>query len=302
MKRTKIIVTGGAGFIGSHLTDALINKGFDVTVIDNLSLGKKQNINPKAKFYKKDIKNLKQIEPLFKNIDYVFHLAAQPRIQPSIINPIESHKDNVDGTLNVLTAARNNKVKKLIYSASSSVYGDQDKLPLTENMDPKPKNPYALFKLIGEKYCKLFSDLYKLPTVCLRYFNVYGPRQISEGAYATVIGIFLKQKKQNKPLTIVGDGKQTRDFTHVKDIVRANLLAMKKSKARNGEIINIGTGKNYTINQIAKLIEGKTKYIEQRPGESRDTLASIKKAKEILSWEPKISIEQGIEELKKLDN
>lgn len=296
----KVIVTGGAGFIGSHLADALVEKGFDVIVIDNLFTGKKEYLNPKAKFHKLDIRDLEKIKPAFKGVDCVFHLAAQPRIQPSIINPAESHSNNVVGTLNVLIASRDAKIKKFIYAASSSAYGDQKDLPLKEEMIPNPKSPYSLFKLIGEYYCKFFSELYKLPTVCLRYFNVYGLRQSCEGAYATVIGIFLRQAKQAKPLTIVGDGTQTRDFTHVRDIVRANILAMESNKVGKGEIINIGTGENYSVNKIASLISKKTINISLRPGEVKDTLADNSKAKKLLDWQPEISLEEGIEELKAL--
>ena len=299
MRKTKVLVTGGAGFIGSHLVDALIERGFDVIVIDNLSTGKKENLNPKAKFYKADIRDLEKIKPLFKKVSYVFHLAAQPRIQPSIINPAESHSNNVVGTLNVLIAARDAKVKKFIYSASSSAYGDQEKLPLREDMSPRPKSPYSLFKLIGEQYCKLFTEIYDLPTVCLRYFNVYGPRQSCEGAYATVIGIFLRQAKAGEPLTIVGDGNQTRDFTNVMDVVKANILAMESSRVGQGEVINIGTGKNYTINKIASLISKESIHTPPRLAEIRDTLADNSKAKEFLEWQPTIEIEQGIEELKR---
>jgi len=298
-KPKKVLVTGGAGFIGSNLVDALIDKGFDVIVNDNLSSGKKEYLNPKAKFYKADIRNLEKIKPLFRKVDYVFHLAAQPRIQPSIINPAESHSNNVVGTLNVLIAARDAKVKKFIYSASSSAYGDQEKLPLREDMSPRPKSPYSLFKLIGEQYCKLFTEIYDLPTVCLRYFNVYGPRQSCEGAYATVIGIFLRQAKAGEPLTIVGDGNQTRDFTNVMDVVKANILAMESSRVGQGEVINIGTGKNYTINKIASLISKESIHTPPRLAEIRDTLADNSKAKEFLEWQPTIEIEQGIEELKR---
>jgi len=308
-KKNKILVTGGAGFIGSHLVDALIEKGFDVVVVDNLSTGRKEylhpaffkrgGVNPKADFHKLDIRDLEKIKPLFKGIDYVFHLAAQPRIQPSIINPVESHSNNVVGTLNVLIASRDAKVKKFIYSASSSVYGDQKELPLREDMIPKPKSPYSLFKLIGEHYCNLFNHLYGLPTVCLRYFNVYGPRQSCEGAYATVIGIFLRQAKNGKPLTIVGDGEQTRDFTYIKDIVRANILAMESNKVDKGEVINIGTGKNYSVNRIASLISKKVVHISSRQAEVRDTLADNTKAKKLLGWQPTIDIEEGLRELKK---
>ena len=297
--KNKVLVTGGAGFIGSNLVDALIEKGFDVIVIDNLSLGKKEYVNSKAKFHRLDIRDLKKIKPLFKGIDYVFHLAAQPRIQPSIVNPEESHSNNVVGTLNVLIASRDAKVKKVVYSASSSAYGDQKTLPLTEDMQPKAKSPYSLFKLIGEHYCKLFNELYKLPTVCLRYFNVYGPRQSCEGAYATVIGIFLRQAKNREPLTIVGNGKQTRDFTYVSDIVQANILAIKNDKVDRGEVINIGTNKNYSINKIASLISKNTVYVPSRSAEVNDTLANITKAKKLLGWQPMINIKEGINKVKK---
>jgi len=293
----RILVTGGAGFIGSNLVDELINRGHQVVIIDNLSTGKKDFINPKAEFHKLDIRDLEKIKPLFKGVDYVFHLAAQPRIQPSIIDPAESHSNNVVGTLNVLVASRDAEIEKFIYSASSSAYGNQKKLPLKEDMIPKPKNPYAVFKVVGELYCKLFSELYNLPTVCLRYFNVYGPRQSCEGAYATVIGIFLRQAKAGQPLTIVGDGSQTRDFTHVRDIVRANILAMGNDKVGKGEVINIGTGKNYSINQIASMISDNIINIPARPGEVQDTLADNSLAKKLLNWQPEISLEKGIREL-----
>jgi len=296
----RILVTGGAGFIGSNLVDKLIEDNHQVIIIDNISTGKEENINPRATFHKLDIRNLEEIEPLFKGIDIVFHLAAQPRIQPSIIYPVESHSNNVVGTLNVLQASRAAGVKKLIYSASSSAYGDQEKLPLKEDMPTHPKSPYSLFKLIGEYYCKLFNELYGLPTVCLRYFNVYGPRQTYDGAYATVIGIFLRQAKAGEPLTIVGDGIQTRDFTNVRDVVRANILAMNSGKVGKGEVINIGSGKNHSINDIAALISEKVVHVPPRPGEVQDTLADNSLAKKLLGWQPEVDIEEGVKELKKL--
>ncbi len=264
-------------------------------IIDNLSLGKKEYINLKAEFYKKDIRDYKSIKPLFRGVDCVFHLAAQPRIQPSIINPAESFDNNVLGTFNVLLAARDNKIPKVVYSASSSAYGDQKTLPLRETMIAYPKNPYALFKYMGEEMCQLFHELYGLPTVCLRYFNVYGERQSVVGAYSTVIGIFLRQKKQGKPLTIVGDGNQRRDFTYVKDVVRANILAMKSKKAI-GQLINIGSGKNHSVNEVAKIIDPKHVYIPPRLGETRITLANISKAKKLLGWKPKITLEDWLAE------
>lgn len=285
----KLLVTGGAGFIGSNLVDELIRQGHQVLVIDNLSLGNKKYVNSKAKFYKKDVRDYKSIAPLFKGIDCVFHLAAQPRIQPSIINPAESFDNNVHGTFNVFLAAKENKVKKVVYSASSSAYGDQKKLPLTEEMIPDCKSPYALFKYMGEEMAHLFFKLYGLPVVCLRYFNVYGERQSNEGAYCTVIGIFLRQKRDNHPLTIVGNGYQRRDFTYVGDVARANILAMKSKKAV-GHLINIGSGKNYSVNEVAKMIDPKHVFIPPRLGETKVTLADISKAKKLLGWQPKIQL------------
>ena len=279
----RLLVTGGAGFIGSNLVDELAKLNHQVFVIDNLSFGRKEYLNPKAKFYKKDIRDYKSITPLFKRIDCVFHLAALARIQPSIKNPKESFENNVLGTFNVLLAAREHKVKKFVYSASSSAYGDQKSTPLKEDMRPDLKNPYALFKYNGEELCELFYKLYGLPTVCLRYFNVYGERQAIEGAYATVIGIFLNQKKFGQALTIVGDGEQRRDFTYVKDVAKANILAMKSKKAV-GQLINIGSGKNYSMNQVAAIISKNSKFIPYRLGESRVTLADTSKAKNILGW------------------
>lgn len=293
----RLLVTGGAGFIGSSLVDELVRLGHRVLIIDNLSLGKKEYLNPKAKFYEKDVCDYKSIKPLFRGVDCVFHLAAQPRIQPSIINPAESYTNNVLGTFNVLLAAKENKVKKLIYSASSSAYGDQKKLPLKEDMTPNPKNPYALFKYMGEEMCHLFHTLYSLPTVCLRYFNVFGERQSTEGAYSTVIGIFLKQKKVGKPLTIVGNGNQRRDFTYVKDVAWANILAMKSNKAI-GHLINIGSGRNYSVNEVAKIIDKNHVFIPPRPGESRITLADISKAQKLLKWQPKTKLADWLKNAK----
>ena len=292
----KLLVTGGAGFIGSNLTDELVRLGHEVLIIDNLSLGKKEYLHPRAKFFKKDIRDYKSISPVFKGVDCVFHLAAQPRIQPSIINPAESFDNNVLGTFNVLLASHRNKVKKIVYSASSSAYGDQPKLPLKETMTAYPKNPYALFKYMGEEMCHLFHGLYGLPTVCLRYFNVYGERQSTKGAYATVIGIFLSQKKIGKALTIVGDGNQRRDFTYVKDVANANILAMKSQKVI-GRLINIGSGENYSVNEVAKMIDKKHIFIPPRPGETKVTLADISVAKKLLGWRPKVRLENWIEKM-----
>ena len=295
----KILVTGGAGFIGSHLVDALIEKGHEVLVIDNLSTGKRKNINPKAKFFEIDLRDFQKIRPVFEGVDFVFHTAALPRVPFSIDKPRESNDANVGGTLNALVASKDAKVKKFIYSASSSAYGDQEKLPVKENMICSPLSPYALQKYIGELYCKVFSEIYKLPTVSLRYFSVYGPRHPKEGAYLQVIALFLGQKKQGKPLTITEDGEQTRDFTHVSDVVMANILAMQSDKIGEGEVINIGAGKNYTINELAKMFGGETTYIPPRIGDIRHNLADITRAKELLGWEPKINLKEGVNNLLK---
>lgn len=297
--KEKIIVTGGAGFIGSHITDALVGEGYEVHVIDNLSNGKKENVNPKAVFHKADICDFKKIAPLFKGAKYVFHEAALPRVQFSILHPVESHNANVNGTLNVLLAAKDAGVKRVIYAASSSAYGDQKTLPLVETMAPNPKSPYGLQKYIGELYCKVFSSVYGLETVCLRYFNVYGPRFSSEGAYALVIGKFIDMRKKGVSMTITGNGTQTRDFTNIHDIVRANLLAMKSKKVGKGEVMNIGAGRNFSVNQVAKLIGGPAVHIAPRL-EPHDTLASNALAKKMLGWMPRVKLEEGIEELKKL--
>ena len=294
----KALVTGGAGFIGSNLVDALIDRGDKVIIIDNLSTGKKENLNPKAEFHKLDIRDLEKIEPLFRGVDCVFHLAALPRVPFSVEHPLEAHTNNAVGTLCVLIASKDAKVKKVVYSSSSSIYGDQKELPLKEDMLPKPNSPYGLQKLVGEEYCKLFNKLYGLSTVSLRYFNVYGPRIALEGAYALVIGAFLKQKMANEPLTIDGDGEQSRDFTHVRDVVRANILAAESNKVGNGEVINIGAGERHSINKIAALIGGKTVNRPARIGDVRHTLADNTRAKNLLGWKPEISIEEGIKELK----
>lgn len=293
----RYIVTGGAGFIGSHLVDALIERGDEVIVIDNLATGKKENLNPRAKFIEADICDYEKIAPHFKGADGVFHLAALPRVQLSIEKPIETHRANVLGTINVLTAARDNKVKRVVYSASSSAYGNQSTLPLKEEMAPRPMSPYGLQKLEGEEYCRLFNELFGVETICLRYFNVYGSRMADEGSYVTVIAIFSRQKKNGEKLTITGDGTQTRDFTHVSDVARANLATMESDKVGKGEIINIGAGGNKSVNEVAALIGGNVEYIPARKGEPHDTLADISRAKLLLGWEPKENFEERVREL-----
>ncbi|MBI4224868.1 MAG: NAD-dependent epimerase/dehydratase family protein [Candidatus Sungbacteria bacterium] len=295
----KSIVTGGAGFIGSHVVDALVSRGDEVHVIDNLSAGKRERVNPKAQLHEKDIRNFDEIAPIFVGADLVFHLAALPRVQPSIIDPRTTHDVNVTGALNVLVASRDSQVKRVVYSASSSAYGDQDSMPLREDMPASPLSPYGLQKYIGELQCRLFSVVYGMETVSLRYFNVYGPGAAADGAYSLVIGKFLDQRSKGEPMTVVPDGTQSRDFTHVRDVVRANLLAAESSKVGKGEVINIGGGHDHSVLEVAALIGGPTVFVEPRL-EPKRTLADITKAKTLLGWEPTIDFKQGIEELKKM--
>ncbi|MFA5020938.1 MAG: SDR family oxidoreductase [Patescibacteria group bacterium] len=290
----KLLVTGGAGFIGSNLTDELIRQGHEVIVLDNLTTGLRENLNPEAKLIEADIRNLEAIRPAFAGIDFVFHLAALPRVQLSIEDPLTSHDININGTLNVLIAARDAKVKKVIYSASSSAYGDQSQLPLVETLLPSPMSPYGIQKYVGEHYCRNFSLLYGLPTVSLRYFNVYGPRMAATGGYVTVISIFLQAKRDGKKMTITGDGTQTRDFTYVGDVVRANIMAMAGDRAVNGEVMNIGGGHNYSMNEIAQKIGGETEYLPPRI-EPHDTLADTTRAKGLIDWQPQTGLDEGLE-------
>jgi UDP-glucose 4-epimerase len=291
-----VVVTGGAGFIGSHLADALIAKGLRVRVVDNFTTGHRQYLNPDAELLTADIRDARSLPPIFAGADCVFHTAALPRVMLSVEHPVETHITNVVGTLNVLVAARDSGVRRVVFSGSSSVYGDQPILPLTESMAPNPLNPYALQKLTGEQYTRIFHKLFGLETITLRYFNVYGPRMTTEGAYVTVISVFLRQKRAGEPLTIHGDGTQTRDFTHVNDVVRANVLAMDAVVA-DGRAINIGRGRNLSVNRVAELIGGPTVHLPPRPGDARHTLADLSQAREILGWEPEIATEDAVRAL-----
>lgn len=277
----KYVVTGGAGFIGSNLVDSLICEGNTVHIIDNLSSGKTENINSAAIFHNYDIsksENYNKVCQILDKADTVFHCAASARVQPSILNPIEYENNNTIGLITLLKASVDSKVRRFIYSASSSAYGETKKLPSREDDPTDPISPYAAQKFYGEICCKMFSKVYEIETVSLRYFNVFGERQNLGGAYATVIGIFLNQKKLQKPLTINGNGKQRRDFIYVKDIVNANILASKSKKIGRGEVINIGSGKNISINSVAKMIHKKFEY-KQSVKEPFANLASIEKAK-----------------------
>ena len=291
----KFLVTGGAGFIGSHLCEKLIKLGHKVIVIDNLAIGKLQNlksINNKIKFIKKDIRNYKAINKYFKNIDCVFHLAALADIVPSIDNPDDYFSTNVTGTFNILKACRKYKVPRVIYSASSSCYGIPKKYPTSEQAEISPKYPYALTKRLGEELILHFGKVYDLNVTSLRFFNVYGPRARTSGTYGAVFGVFLAQKLANKPFTVVGDGKQKRDFTYVSDVVDA-IITLQKSKRFNGEIFNVGSNTTVSVNKIVKLLKGKVVKIPKRPGEPDITYADIRKIKKT-KWRPKIKIEKGI--------
>jgi nucleoside-diphosphate-sugar epimerase len=292
----RVLVTGGAGFVGSNLVDGLIARGAQVRVLDSFATGKHENVNPRAEVVEADIRDLHSIRAACVGVDCVFHTAAMARVPLSIENPIETHSVNATGTLNVLIAARDAHVRRVINSGSSSVYGDQPTLPLREDMTPNPLNPYALQKFMAECYTRLFHQLYGMQTLTLRYFNVYGPRMANEGAYLTVVSIFLRQRLAGEPLTIDGDGEQTRDFTHVRDVVQASLLAM-DCEVADGRAINVGAGHNVSINQVAAMVGGSVIHRAPRQGDARNTLADNSQAKKLLGWMPEISLQQGLDEI-----
>ena len=293
---SKILVTGGAGFIGSNLVDKLITEQHEVIIIDNLSTGNIDNINRKAYFYRTDLCKIEQVELdlICKDVEFIFHMAALPNVQYSMENPSETFHANLFTTVKILESARANKVKKFVYSGSCSCYGDAESIPTTEEESIKPLSPYALNKYQGEEYCRLYSQIYNLDTVVLRYFNVYGPRMTNTGAYKSVLSVFLEAYKNKKPLNIVNDGTQKRDFVHVSDVVDANIKAMESGKVSQYPI-NIGSGINYSINQIANMFGSKKLYGEKRI-EPYETLADITAAKVMLNWKPKIELEDWIKE------
>lgn len=300
----RAIVTGGAGFIGSNLVDSLIEKGWGVIVLDDLSTGKIENLHSSAKFYRVDISTMKDLNNprknvwrLFEGVDVVFHLAAKARVQPSIEDPVSFNQVNVNGTLNVLLASHNTGVKRVVYSASSSAYGDATRFPTPEEHSTNPLSPYGLQKFVGEQYCKMFSEVYGLDTVSLRYFNIYGERMNTEGAYCLVMGIFAKQMLDNKPLTITNDGKQRRDFTYVGDAVEANILAATRDENFKGDVFNIGNGKNYSVNEVADMMGGEKTYGKEVI-EPFQTLADNSKADLLLNWRPKGDLPSWIEKYK----
>lgn len=292
----KAIVTGGSGFIGSHLVDRLVKDGFEVTVVDNESATAHDHfyINSIPTYHKIDVADYTGIRPLFEGVDYVFHLAAESRIQPTIENPLLCFNTNVYGTAAVLQSAREAGCKKVIYSSTSSAYGLKNKPPLKEDMPEDCLNPYSVSKYAGEKMCKVYSELFGLNTVTFRYFNVYGPREPVKGPYAPVVGLFLRQKASGETLTIVGDGEQRRDFTHVDDIVEANIRAMNYNGPE--KLFNVGTGVNHSVLQLANLISDNIKFIPERPGEARETLADMSKMEKEFGWKPVNKIEEYIAE------
>jgi len=296
----RVLVTGGAGFIGSNLVDKLIDDGHEVIIFDDLSTGREENINSKAKLFRFDISkeeffDIPIMGDIMTGVDVVFHLAAKARVQPSIENPIEFHKVNVNGTLNLLKACVDYNVKRFIFSSSSSVYGNVEEkdLPTSEDSKLNPMSPYALHKLVGEQYCKLFSELYGLETACLRYFNVYGDGMSLEGAYKLVIPIFTEQRLNGKPMTIRGDGENRRDFTYVDDVVDANIKCMDYPLELNGDVFNIGNGDNRSVNQLADMIGGDRVNVEPVI-EPKETLADNNKVKRMLGWKTTMKIEDWI--------
>ncbi len=295
----KAVVTGGAGFIGSHLSTALLAEGYEVHVVDNLASGRKEDVPEGATFHELDILDTAGLTKVCADADVVFHLAALPRVTYSYDFPAESHQANIDGTMSVLLAARDAKVRRVVYGASSSAYGAQDHLPFTEDMRANPASLYAFQKYAGEELAKLFSSLYGLETVSLRFFSVYGSNMRPDGAYALAIPKFLASRAAGKPLPITGDGTATRDFTHVRDVTRACLLAATSDTVGKGEMLNIAAGRNVSVNVLADLVGGEREYLPPRPGDAQDTYGNNTKAGELLGWKPMVRLEDGIAELKK---
>ena len=292
-----VLVTGGAGFIGSNIVDELMMQGHEVVVLDNFSEGRPQNLvawtgNGRLRVVRGDVRDFDVVRRATDGCDWVFHLAAMSRIQPSITDPMLAWSQNMIGTGNVLEAARQAGAKRVVYSASSSAYGQRNRPPLNEGMPTDCLNPYSLSKKVGEEMCDVYTRLYGLSTVSLRYFNVYGPRHQEEGSYATVIAIFRRQKRLGQRLTIVGDGTKRRDFTFVSDVVRANILAAMNRSVTG--VVNVGTGQNFSINEVAGIIGGETTNIPDRPAESLVTLADASRARDALGWTPQISLKQGL--------
>ncbi len=289
------LVTGGAGFIGSHVTEQLLRLGHKVRIIDNFVTGTREKVIHGAEVIEANIEDFDSIASSFTGVDGVFHLAARPSVPFSVEHPIESAKTNMMGTLNVLVAARDAHVKRLVYSASSSAYG-KNIPPHRIEMIPDPLSPYAMQKYVGEVHARMFAELYDMETVSLRYFNVYGPRMNEVGAYVPVFSFFLRQKRAGVALTIFGDGEQKRDFTHVTDVARANIAAMVSPRVGHGEVLNVGAGGGTSVNRIAELFGGPVIHVQPRPGDIKDSQADISRTMELLDWKPTIAFEEGLGE------
>jgi UDP-glucose 4-epimerase len=292
-----VLVTGGAGFIGSHLVERLLAEGCRVTVLDNLSTGRLKNLapvaaEPRLSVEEVDVSDARRIAPFFRGVEWVFHIAALADIVPSIQRPLLYHRSNVEGTVAVLEAARAAGVARFLYTASGSCYGIPEILPTPETAPIRPQYPYALTKYVGEQYALHWAQVYRLPVVSLRLFNVYGPRSRTSGTYGAVFGVFLAQKLHNQPLTIVGDGTQTRDFTFVTDVVDAFITAARSDVA--GEVFNVGSANTYSVNRLAELLGGEAVHIPKRPGEPDCTFADIGRIQRALGWNPRTSFEAGV--------
>lgn len=295
----RTIVTGGQGFIGSHVVDRLVSLGHEVVVIDDNSAQCNEEffVNPEAQYHKISICDYEKILPLFEGVSVVFHLAAESRIQPAILNPVYATQVNVVGTCNVLQAARASGVDRVVYSSTSAGYGLKNEPPLREDMPKDCLNPYSVTKCAGEELCVMYTELFGLKTVSFRYFNVYGPRQPLVGQYAPVVGLFMEQYRKGEPMTIVGDGLQRRDFTHVHDVVEANMLAAAtENMAAFGQVFNVGYGENYSVLELAQMIGGEYTHIDPRVGEARHTLADTTKIRSVLGWEPQVEFGEWVKE------
>ncbi len=296
MESRKVVVTGGAGFIGSHVVDALLARNYEVHIIDNLSSGKRDRVPSAAILHEVDIRNRAALAPIMEGARFVFHLAAIPSVPLSIEQPEETHDVNINGTFAVLLAARDAKVEKFVYTASAAAFASETEMPLVETSAIEPVSPYGLQKYIGEEYTRMFALSYGFPGLSLRYFNVYGPRMNTTGSYATVIGAFLRKRAEGGALPVYGDGEQTRDFVHVRDIARANVLAAESSNTGKGEVYNICSGTSVSINTLAKLFGAATTQLPPRQ-EIRHSLGNPQKALDAFGWKPEIALEDGVTEL-----